>query len=152
MEKIYENSDIRVYWYPAQCSHSGKCINQLAAVFNMSRKPWVDLTAASPLEIIELIDRCPSGALMYSLPEGSTVDPVRARGRGSMEHIKDNPPSVKIRTIKNGPLLVEGSVTIHGADGGLLKEGGQFALCRCGLSKNRPFCDGNHARQGWKEE
>lgn len=148
--KEYQNQDIIVYWAPDLCSHSAKCTAYLPAVFNLEARPWINLNGASAEEIIELIDRCPSGALQYALPPSSTVDPNKAKGVGSVDHIKDNPPVVKIRTVANGPLLVEGPVTVQGANGAV-KEGARFVLCRCGLSFNRPFCDGTHHKEGWIE-
>lgn len=54
---------------------------------------------------------------------------------------------VNIRIRDNGPLVVEGSVTITDADGNTFATNPDkpvTALCRCGASKNRPFCDGAH--------
>jgi len=49
----------------------------------------------------------------------------------------------------NGPLLVSGEVQLVDAEGNAFETREQFALCRCGLSKNKPFCDGAH-RQGFE--
>jgi CDGSH-type Zn-finger protein len=51
----------------------------------------------------------------------------------------------------NGPLLVQGALSVHAPDGTLLKEDVQVALCRCGQSGNKPFCDGSHARTGFRD-
>jgi len=54
---------------------------------------------------------------------------------------------VNIRVRDNGPLLVEGPFKIVDADGGefaVAADKPAIALCRCGASKNRPFCDGSH--------
>ncbi|MEW9503014.1 CDGSH iron-sulfur domain-containing protein [Jeotgalibacillus marinus] len=48
----------------------------------------------------------------------------------------------KIKVLDDGPLLVKGDVEITDADGNVFKQKG--ALCRCGHSKNKPFCDGSH--------
>lgn len=51
----------------------------------------------------------------------------------------------KIIVIKNGPLLVQGSVNITGENGQSIPVSGpKCALCRCGASENKPFCDGAH--------
>ncbi|NPV92980.1 MAG: hypothetical protein HPY50_19610 [Firmicutes bacterium] len=147
--KEYRNDQIIVYWYPELCSHSGKCLRFSPKVFRESERPWVDINGEAPEGIIQTIDSCPSGALKYSLPPGSAVDPSIAKGVGSVDHEKDNPPAVKIRVINNGPLLIEGAVEINGPDGKPLKEGSRFVLCRCGLTGNRPFCDNTHHKQGW---
>jgi CDGSH-type Zn-finger protein len=58
---------------------------------------------------------------------------------------------VQIQTRENGPYLVQGPVTIVDADGTefQLPEGKAIALCRCGGSTNKPFCDGTHSRTGF---
>ncbi len=56
---------------------------------------------------------------------------------------------VKIRVRDNGPLLVEGPIELTDADGNpfpIDPEKKNVALCRCGASENRPFCDGAHNR------
>jgi len=58
---------------------------------------------------------------------------------------------VSIRTRENGPLLVTGPVTLVDPDGNAFDLGNKetIALCRCGQSKNRPFCDGAHKACGF---
>jgi CDGSH-type Zn-finger protein len=60
--------------------------------------------------------------------------------------------SVKVTVFNNGPLRIEGDMTVVDADGNAFGLGGREAvgLCRCGLSENKPFCDGAHARQGFQ--
>ena len=60
----------------------------------------------------------------------------------------------KITALKNGPYKVDGPIVIEGA-GGQVKEipaGQEIFLCRCGASKNKPFCDGTHAKIGFKAD
>ena len=144
--KEYKNKDIIVYWYPEQCAHPGTCLRLLPEVFCVSRRPWVNVDAAPPEEIIHCIDRCPSGALRYSLPEGSRVDPELMKGVGSVDDMKNAPSAVKVKVIKNGPYLVEGSAEVIGSDGSPLFSGERIALCACGNSQNSPFCDGSHIK------
>ena len=53
---------------------------------------------------------------------------------------------VNIKTRENGPFLVTGEVTVTDHEGNVFDTSGKdtIALCRCGVSKNRPFCDGSH--------
>lgn len=148
----YSTPDLTVYWKPNLCAHPGYCWRGLPKVFNPSRRPWVDMQAAGPEEIIKTIDTCPTGALTYDLPEGSKVDPKLARGPGWAHFKKDEPAIVRIKVLKNGPLMVEGPSEVYDAEGKLIKKYHQFALCRCGLSSNKPFCDGAHFKQGWKDD
>lgn len=59
---------------------------------------------------------------------------------------------VKVNIRDNGPFLVTGPVSLCDAAGNQYNLGGKetIALCRCGVSENRPFCDGSHNRCGWK--
>ena len=59
--------------------------------------------------------------------------------------------SVTITVKRNGPYLVEGEITLLDADGAAFGLGGRgkISLCSCGLSENKPFCDGTHGRSGW---
>ncbi len=52
--------------------------------------------------------------------------------------------SVLVR--ENGPFVVKGDIVVEDADGSRLFEGNEAYLCRCGHSKNKPFCDGEHKR------
>ncbi|MCX8116295.1 MAG: CDGSH iron-sulfur domain-containing protein, partial [Burkholderiaceae bacterium] len=59
---------------------------------------------------------------------------------------------LKVRVIPNGPLKIEGNLSLYTGSGRLAWEGTQTALCRCGASKNKPFCDGSHREIGFKTE
>jgi CDGSH-type Zn-finger protein len=58
----------------------------------------------------------------------------------------------KIKVTKNGPLLVSGGVPIVAADGITYEIKDPVALCRCGHSCNKPFCDGSHLTSGFDDE
>ncbi len=57
---------------------------------------------------------------------------------------------VKIETIKNGPYIVSGEVEVIDADGNKFPVEKRMALCRCGASTEKPFCDGTHSKVGFK--
>ena len=59
---------------------------------------------------------------------------------------------IEIVTAKNGPLLVKGTdVELRDAEGNPIQvDKATFALCRCGQSKNKPFCDGTHKNVGFE--
>ncbi len=57
----------------------------------------------------------------------------------------------KITVLDNGPYLVEGPVLLLDADGDEFRaERSTVALCRCGRSMTKPFCDGTHAKVGFR--
>jgi CDGSH-type Zn-finger protein len=56
-----------------------------------------------------------------------------------------------IRPSKNGPYIVEGSVDLYDTDGNQITlDKPRIALCRCGASSNKPFCDGTHSKIGFQ--
>lgn len=59
--------------------------------------------------------------------------------------------STKVTIFNNGPIRIEGEFTIVDAQGAQYDLAGRTAigLCRCGLSNNKPFCDGTHGKQGF---
>ena len=65
--KAYENDEIIVFWNPDLCVHATECVRGNNKVFDVSRRPWVDISQAPAKEIAEIIDKCPSGALKYEL-------------------------------------------------------------------------------------
>jgi uncharacterized Fe-S cluster protein YjdI len=66
--QTYETPEITVTFDPNICIHSGICVRGLHAVFDVSRRDWIRPNAATAAEVAAQIDRCPSGALQYTLP------------------------------------------------------------------------------------
>lgn len=66
---------------------------------------------------------------------------------------KDNPqtPLNSIMVRPDGPLIATGNIQVRDADGKLLASGNDIALCRCGASQNKPFCDGSHKESGFED-
>ncbi|MBL8296140.1 MAG: CDGSH iron-sulfur domain-containing protein [Bryobacterales bacterium] len=60
--------------------------------------------------------------------------------------------STKVTVLNNGPLRIEGDFSVCDATAKEFGLAGRtvISLCRCGLSENKPFCDGSHARQGFQ--
>ena len=59
-------------------------------------------------------------------------------------------PEVTIEVCRNGPLIVNGPVELKDADGKLYPVKERIALCRCGASTTKPFCDGTHSKIGFQ--
>ena len=118
------------------CAHAGVCTDRLKTVFLMGKEPWIDPDGASVEEIIETVEGCPSGALSYSIENGDS----RVQQRRPMVTVTDD-----------GPYAVAGGVELLGVDfgDGAVKE--RYTLCRCGASKNKPFCDGSHWNAGFQD-
>lgn len=67
MEKVhkYPNKKITVVWKPEKCIHSGICVKNLPNVYHPKEKPWITPENATDEQLMEQIDKCPSGALTY---------------------------------------------------------------------------------------
>jgi putative redox protein len=59
----YTNGEVTVVWKPELCKHAGRCVSQLPSVFNLQQRPWVNISGAESLQIMEQVNRCPTGAL-----------------------------------------------------------------------------------------
>ena len=120
----------------AICAHSGVCTDNLPGVFRLGKEPWIDADAATAEAVVALVNRCPSGALSYSV-DGSS--PARVSGERAITFSKD------------GPYYVTGEVMLETGDGRAPPSPDRYALCRCGASKNKPFCDGTHWAIGFDD-
>ena len=63
----YEKNGLTVSFDPRVCTHSGACVRGLFDVFDVSKRPWVNLDGAPAGRVVEQVKRCPSGALQFSL-------------------------------------------------------------------------------------
>jgi CDGSH-type Zn-finger protein/uncharacterized Fe-S cluster protein YjdI len=136
--RVYRNDAIEVHWEPRLCIHTRSCVRDLGRVFNPSARPWIDVDAADPDSIAETILRCPTGALHFRRLDGGEQEVVAVE--------------TTVEPRPNGPLFVRGRLKIVDADGRLIREDTRLALCRCGASENKPFCDGSHRRIGFTTE
>jgi CDGSH-type Zn-finger protein len=142
--KDFPGEEITVHFNKLQCSAAGECAAGLPSVFHhggvvriATGQPWIQPDREDAEQIIDVIRRCPSGALRYTW-KGET-------GPGHTE-----PPGIRIR--RDGPYEVEGEIPLRTS---FWCEGATrqiYALCRCGASRNKPFCDGSHFRVKFKDE
>ena len=130
----YQGKEITIFDNRGICSHAGFCTSGLPAVW--SEKKWCDADGAPKEDIIKTIKKCPSGALSYAID-----------GRLSSNYYPDQ---TEIHVARNGPFLVRGRAEIAAEKLQGVSED-HFALCRCGHSKNKPFCDGSHWYAGFKD-
>lgn len=121
---IVDNTDV--------CCRDMSCVNNLPEVFAEENPD-----AASVKRIIETIRKCPSGALTYKLG-----------GRHCQAFSRE--PSITVA--KNGPLKVVGGIRLKDEAGSQPACPEHYTLCRCGHSKNKPFCDGSHLDIGFKDD
>lgn len=133
---VYKGAKLDVHYNRLVCSHAAICAAQLPQVFDVESTPWINPDRGDKEAIKSVIKACPSGALSYAEPNAAP------------QHLVSGERAIKIE--KNGPYLVSGI----GLTGGVMAQGScqeKYALCRCGASKNKPFCDGSHVDAGWQE-
>ena len=134
IKKEYSNGELTVVWKPARCIHSEVCVHTLPGVYKPGERPWIQVENATTAELKEQIDKCPSGALTYKMP---------------MENSGDK-NMLTAQVLKNGPLMVSGTIKVVNANGDEVVQENKTAFCRCGASSNKPYCDGSHKGIGFE--
>jgi CDGSH-type Zn-finger protein/uncharacterized Fe-S cluster protein YjdI len=208
----YPGAEIDVEWDGRLCIHVGECGRADGDLFVGGRKPWCQPDLASTQDVVEVVERCPTGALSYvrkdgvakQAPDRNTIvvsnnGPLYVRGQLEIDGAVEDMPGLRFRAAlcrcgqsgnkpfcdnsheeagfvdrgaigatgdgceapvgslaiqraKNGPLLVNGNVEIVAASGRAAWRGTRTALCRCGASNNKPFCDGSHREAGFEAD
>lgn|SRR5574341_1052566 len=138
MPREYRSSSIVVTFEPRFCIHAARCLMNLPEVFDVEKKPWIQPQNAPAARVAEVIMTCPTGALHFRRLDG---------GQGEKG---DSQVSVEIRPA--GPLFLRGNVQIKDASGNVIRQDTPVALCRCGYSSNKPFCDGSHRAVGFEQQ
>ncbi len=133
----YKGEGLAIHDNRGICAHAGRCTDGLPSVFRLKQEPWIDARAAPAEQITETIRQCPSGALSY------TIDGVEHRDREGSPAILVSP---------NGPYVVTGGPELLDAPRGDGASTEHFTLCRCGGSKNKPFCDGSHWYKNFSDD
>jgi len=134
MRKVYRGDDIEVSFDLDICIHIGECLRGHERVFQLRRRPWVLPDEADADAVAEVVERCPSGALLYRRLDGGTEE----------QH-----GGTTVTPIRDGPLLVVGEVQVRRADGSV-ETLPRATLCRCGSSEHKPFCDNQHLAIGFR--
>jgi len=125
----YQAGRITIHDNRSICAHAGVCTDGLASVFNYKSEPWIDPAGDAVEAIIETIRKCPSGALRYTLDVVESRDPQQE-------------PSITVT--RDGPYAVAGGAQLLEQSWAQGASTEHYTLCRCGASKNKPFCDGTH--------
>lgn len=137
MVKEYSNDEITVFWDHTKCIHSENCVKGLPGVFRPTERPWINIEEATAEDLHATVSKCPSGALKSELKGQSTSTNMSRE-------------TTKVEVLKNGPVLVHGECEITNSDGSTEQKSGVTALCRCGASSNKPYCDGTHNSNGFE--
>ena len=131
----YEGRGGIVTYDAKRCIHAAECVHGLPAVFDPKAKPWVNPDAADAGAMGATVERCPSGALRIEHRDGRS----------------ESAPAKSTATLTtNGPTYLRGDITVILADG-VTRTETRMALCRCGASRNKPYCDGSHTESGFRD-
>lgn len=129
--KAYTAPGITVYYDARRCLHVANCVRGLPDVFKPKDRPWIQPENAEAGTVAAVVRTCPTGALHYVLESQEAEMPQEP---------------TNITPSPDGPLLISGNLVIGD------RRETRAALCRCGASSNKPFCDGTHKKNGWKSE
>lgn len=126
-----ESDKISVSFDGKKCIHARRCVLGLPQVFRPGAKgQWIFPENADANDVAKLVRDCPSGALTYEFKDNSDIETV---------------PNVNTaRLWENGPTEYRGDLRIEGQEPRV-----RAVLCRCGQSKNKPFCDNSHLDAGF---
>ena len=127
----YKGDAQTVTWDQRLCIHVGECGRAKGDLFVGGRDPWCDPNVADQDDIADVVARCPTGALAIRDQDGNAV-------------AETAPDENEVLVANDGPLYVSGDLSIDGASDDMQSVTRRAALCRCGASKNKPFCDNSH--------
>ncbi len=144
--KPYVAGDVEVSFDPGLCFHAAEWSGAFPQVFDTSATPWIRPEKASAAELQRVVARCPSGALQFrrlqttgpTAPRAASLSLVPATG-------------VLATVMANGPVVLTGPVVVlRQRRARVVREAERVAFCRCGASVTKPFCDGSHAKAGFR--
>ena len=133
----YDGQQTGISWDQRLCIHASECVRAEGSLFEYGRKPWAKPDEASPEEVEDIVLRCPTGALTFRNANGE--NPEKASGENT------------VTVVYNGPLYVTGDLDIEGAPDDMPGVRFRAALCRCGKSRRKPFCDNSHLKSEFRD-
>src|SRR6195256_208654 len=126
-----QGRQIELQFEAKRCIHSRFCVTWAPKVFLANvQGPWIHPDAVPVEQLVEVAHACPSGAIRYRRKDGAPDEPVPAVNLGSVREA--------------GPYAFRALLQIDGVPAGF-----RATLCRCGASKNKPYCDGSHLGIGF---
>ena len=134
----YSGEEIEVSYDVQRCIHARECVNGLPEVFDPDKRPWIDPDNADVAELADVITACPTGALHFERTDDGPEETV--------------PDENSVTVAPDGPLYLHGDIEITTPDDETLLVNTRVALCRCGLSENKPLCDNSHAEAGFQAD
>jgi CDGSH-type Zn-finger protein/uncharacterized Fe-S cluster protein YjdI len=136
--KVYKGQGVSVRFNAARCIHAAECVHGLPGVFDTQARPWIQPGKATADEVVAVVARCPTGALQAIYDDGRAAETLSACN--------------ELRLTADGPHHLRGDIEIRDDSGKTLARETRMALCRCGASSNKPYCDNSHVGRGFKDE
>ncbi len=124
--EVVQGEKLELRFEAARCIHARFCVTGAPKVFLANvQGPWIHPDAMPVERLVDIAHACPSGAIQYRRKDGEA---------------DETPPPVNLLSVREaGPYAVRGALQLRGEPIGT-----RATLCRCGASKNKPFCDGSH--------
>ena len=124
--EVIPGPEVDLVYDGKRCIHARHCVLGQPRVFRANTPgAWIHPDAATAEALVTVAQMCPSGAIRYRRHDGGA---------------EEAPPPVNLVQLReNGPLGVRANIVLDGVSIGM-----RAVLCRCGASKNKPFCDGSH--------
>jgi uncharacterized Fe-S cluster protein YjdI len=130
--KLYRGTAVDVSFDGARCRHAAECLRGLPAVFDVGRRPWILPDDADPDHVVDVVARCPTGALRTHPKSSKAEQPVTP---------------TEVDALPAGPVLLRGDLHVTGPD--VDEHETRAALCSCGSTGNVPYCDGSGTCADW---
>ncbi len=129
--ELVEGKSMQISFSGKLCIHSRFCVTGAPRVFLANvQGPWIHPDDMYAEEMMPVARECPSGAIQSKRKDGGS---------------DEQPPPVNLIAVREaGPYAFRGALSIDGAGFGY-----RATLCRCGASKNKPFCDSSHKEIGF---
>ena len=124
--EIVQGEHLELRFEAGRCIHARFCVTGAPQVFLANvQGPWIHPDAMPVERLVDIAHACPSGAIQYRRKDGQA---------------DEAPPPVNLLSVREaGPYALRGELVLRGQPLGT-----RATLCRCGASKNKPFCDGSH--------
>jgi CDGSH-type Zn-finger protein len=132
----WEGETVVLYDDRSLCTHAGFCTNLRTTVWALAEESGDEDAYA---EFWSMVSQCPSGRLTFSRKDdtGTDVEPTF------------DPPSIGVEP--DASYWLRGGIPVVSEDGTPYEVRNRQTLCRCGFSRNKPFCDGSHTHKGFAD-